>query len=241
MNAAVSIEVADLMFAYTSGGFQLQIPRLQVRAGGRTAIVGPSGSGKTTLLHLLAGVLVPAQGCIRMGSVELTRWTDSARRAFRLLNMGLVFQEFELLEHLTVFENLLLPCRLHRAVRPNAERRQRVHQLADVLGLKDKLSRYPRALSQGERQRVAVGRALLLEPSVILADEPTGNLDPATKELVLNLLLQRAHIGRSTVVIATHDYQLLEHFDQVVQMDQLTQWHVAGPTAQSSIKPTQLS
>lgn len=218
---AAPITLSHIRFSYREGGFQLHIPYWHVGAGQAVAVVGPSGSGKTTLLHLIAGILSPSSGCVQIGETDIVQQTESARRIFRLRHLGLVFQEFELLEHLSVFENLLIPCRLHSSLRADYQRRETACRIAEQLGLLDKLHRYPRALSQGERQRVAVGRALLLEPQVILADEPTGNLDPHNKKLVLNLLLERSKLGKSTVIVATHDFELISHFDRVVAMEEL--------------------
>ncbi|GIW93586.1 MAG: hypothetical protein KatS3mg110_1627 [Pirellulaceae bacterium] len=225
---AFLIEVANLSFSYPRGGFRLDIPSWVVPAGQSVALVGPSGSGKTTLLHLLAGIYLPQRGSVRVGQMNLAGLSERARRRFRLASLGLVFQEFELLDHLTVFENLLIPCRLGKRLPRAAEKRQTARYLAERLGLSDKLDRYPRALSQGERQRVAVGRALLLDPRLILADEPTGNLDPAAKQQVLSLFLERVQSGAATLIVATHDHQLLLYFHQVLDITQLVSWAAAG-------------
>ncbi len=201
----------------------MQVPSWSVPAGQSVALIGPSGSGKTTLLHLLAGILVPARGKIRLGDVELTKLSESERRRLRLISLGLVFQEFELIEHLSLEENLLLPYRLHSALCLGRDERLRARQLAERLGLGDKLSRHPRALSQGERQRVAVGRALLLKPHLILADEPTGNLDPESKQRVMELLWEHVRTGPATLIVATHDYPSLAQFESVLDMHRLVQ------------------
>ena len=142
------------------------------------AFIGPSGSGKTTLLHLIAGITLPQSGTIETNGVDLTGLSENARRGFRIKNIGLVFQEFELLEYLTVLDNVLLPYRINPALELTEAVRARAAAVTVDVGIGDKLSRYPRQLSQGERQRVAVCRAVVTEPAVLMADEPTGNLDP---------------------------------------------------------------
>ena len=175
----ISIEGAE--FRYRDGGFHLSLPKFEVQSGATVAVVGPSGSGKTTLLHLMAGILVPDSGIVRTNGVTVSTLGDAARRDFRIKNIGLVFQEFELLDYLNVLDNILLPCRITRQVKLNQSHRDRAVELARQVGLDDKLRRFVRQLSQGERQRVAVCRALLLRPPLLLCDEPTGNLDPTNK------------------------------------------------------------
>ena len=149
---------------------------------------------------------------------------DAERRDFRIRQLGLVFQNFELLDYLTVQDNVLLPLRVGRGLAVTNELQQRALSLADKLGIADKFKRHPAQLSQGERQRVAVCRALLLQPPVILADEPTGNLDPANKFAVLDLLLECARESGATVLTVTHDGELLQRFSRVVDFQQLNTW-----------------
>ncbi|MCH5376661.1 MAG: ATP-binding cassette domain-containing protein, partial [Planctomycetes bacterium] len=194
------IEIRELEFQYPHGDFHLRIPELFIDKGARIAMVGPSGSGKTTLLSLMAGILLPTAGYVVTDSVEVTSLGDAARRAFRIRRLGLVFQEFELLEHLNVLDNILLPCRISSALRLDPPMRARAIALAQQVGIDDKLRRYVRRLSQGERQRVAICRALLTEPSVLLCDEPTGNLDDANKEHVLDILSDYVARTNATMV-----------------------------------------
>jgi putative ABC transport system ATP-binding protein len=142
---------------------------------------------------------------------------DSARRDFRIKNIGLVFQEFELLAYLSVYDNILLPYRINPAVRLDSSVRDKAAALAQGVGIGDKLRRFPDKLSQGERQRVAVCRALLTEPGVILADEPTGNLDPSNKDRVLDILFAYVRERGATMVTVTHDHDLLARFDRVIE------------------------
>ena len=222
------IKFQQVTFRYASGDFLLSVPSFQVKAGASVAIVGPSGSGKTTLLNLAAGILVPEAGSVKTDGVEVSALDEPARREFRILHIGLVFQEFELLEHLTVMDNILLPCRITSHVNLTASHRDRAAQLAGEVGMSDKLRRYVRQLSQGERQRVALCRALLLEPPLLLCDEPTGNLDPPNKEHVLDLLLDYVARANATMLAVTHDHGMLERFDETFDA---SQFHAIGSPA----------
>ena len=196
-------------------------PELEVARASSAAFIGPSGSGKTTLLHLIAGIALPQAGRIETNGVDVTNLSESARREFRIKNVGLVFQEFELLEYLSVLYNVLLPYRINPALELTPEVRERAQTVADQVGIGDKLARYPRQLSQGERQRVAVCRAVLTEPAVLMADEPTGNLDPLNKGRVLDILFDYAEASGTTLLTVTHDHDLLGRFERVVDFKDL--------------------
>jgi len=213
------IEVRDLNFAYASGEFRLRIGAFDVAPGEKLAVIGPSGSGKTTLLNLLAGIALPQRGCVRVAGEEISALPDAARRAFRATRIGFVFQDFALIEYLSVRDNILHPCRISRALALDGAARARAQALAGRLGIADKLTRGVGDLSQGERQRVAICRALLAHPALILADEATGNLDPDNKGRILDLLFDEAAAVRATLVAVTHDHALLGRFDRVVDFD----------------------
>lgn len=212
------IEVRNLEYSYGVGEFHLNVPGLAIERASRTACIGPSGSGKTTLLNLIAGILTPQQGCVVTNGVMVNQLRDAERREFRITNIGLVFQEFELLEYLSVLDNILLSYRINPALRLDPSVRERAAALAEQMGIGDKLRRHPSKLSQGERQRVAVCRAVLPEPALLLTDEPTGNLDPANKGRVLDLILQHVAQSGATLVTVTHDRDLLGHFDRVIDI-----------------------
>ncbi len=212
------ISIEDVSFRYPGGDFCLSVPRLQVESGSTVAVVGPSGSGKTTLLNLAAGILAPASGNVCTNGVTVSALSESERRDFRIANIGLVFQEFELLEHLTVLDNILLPCWVTSRVRLTPKHRERAAELAQDVGVGDKLRRYVRKLSQGERQRVGICRALLLRPPLLLCDEPTGNLDPANKQHVLDILFDYARQSGATLLTVTHDHALLDRFDATLDV-----------------------
>jgi putative ABC transport system ATP-binding protein len=210
------IEIRDLSFDYGEGDFSLDIPSLNVDEGETVAVVGPSGSGKTTLLNLIAGILLPLSGRIVAEGADMTSLSDPSRRRHRISQMGLVFQEFELLEYLGVLDNVLLPFRINGVLKLTNEVRSRAKILAGQVGLSDKLDRCPDKLSQGERQRVAVCRALIAEPGLLLADEPTGNLDPGNKDRVLDILFGYVRDRGATLIAVTHDHDLIGRFDRVI-------------------------
>jgi putative ABC transport system ATP-binding protein len=216
------ITLSQLEFAYGSE-FELAIEQLEIEAGERVAIVGPSGSGKTTLLNLIAGILLPKAGSIQIGKTLLSQESEARRRLFRLQNIGLVFQEFELVEYLSTLDNILLPFRLNNAMNLTRAVKHRAADLAGRLEVADKLHRFPNCLSQGERQRVAICRALITSPQILLTDEPTGNLDPINKMRVLELLMDVVKEGNHTLITVTHDHDLLDQFDRVIDFAHLYQ------------------
>ena len=222
------IGIRDLEFAYADSDFRLRIADLSVASATTTAFIGPSGSGKTTLLNLIAGILLPDRGSVETNGTVVTELSDRERRAFRVEGVGLVFQEFELLEYLSVLDNILLPYRINPALRLEPGVRQRAAALAERVGIADKLGRLPRRLSQGERQRVAVCRAVLTDPPLLLTDEPTGNLDPVNREKVLDILFDYVHESGTTLVSVTHDHEILGRFETVVDF---RSFHAFGPSA----------
>ena len=213
------IRVSDLVFDYDDGEFVLRIPHLEIAAGGSTAFIGPSGSGKTTLLNLIAGILMPRSGRVETDGVEVTGLRDDARRAFRVARIGLVFQEFELLEYINVLDNILLPYRINPALTLDRAVRERAKDLAGRVGIADQLSRQPSRLSQGERQRVAICRAVLTRPRLLLADEPTGNLDPVNTARVLDIILEYVGESGATLVAVTHEHGILDRFQHTVNFE----------------------
>jgi putative ABC transport system ATP-binding protein len=210
------INLNQIEFEYSTGDFSLSIAELKVARKEKVAIIGPSGTGKTTLLNLIAGILVPEQGEVRVGADTVSGMTDSQRRAFRLASIGFVFQSFELIDYLNVLDNILHPCRISSVLNLDSEIRARAIQLASDMGIEDMLYSMPANLSQGEKQRVAICRAMLTRPDLILADEATGNLDPENKDRILESLFEAVDQHGSTLVAVTHDHDLLPKFDRVI-------------------------
>lgn len=215
------IRLSDIVFRYAGGEFELRVPGLAIDSAETIAIAGPSGSGKTTLLNLMAGIAAPASGTVRIADTEIASLDETARREFRIKGIGLVFQEFELLEYLDVLDNILLPFRIAASLDVTGEVREHAASLASEVGIGDKLKRHPSHLSHGERQRVAVCRALLAEPNLLLADEPTGNLDPANRDRVLDILFDYVSRRSATLVTVTHDHELFDRFDRVIDIRDL--------------------
>jgi ABC-type lipoprotein export system ATPase subunit len=223
------IELRDLRFAYGNGEFSVNVDELSVSRGERIALVGPSGSGKTTLIHLLAGIFAPERGAVRLDDLDLAALSVEDRQDLRVLRMGLVFQEFELLDYLDVLDNILLSYRINSALTLDGTTRQRAVDLARQVGIGDKLRRHPQHLSQGERQRVAVCRALVTQPILVLGDEPTANLDPRNRDQVMDILFDYAESNDAALVVVTHDHELMPRFDRVVEVEHFASAAGAGP------------
>ncbi|WP_371157510.1 ABC transporter ATP-binding protein [Jannaschia sp. 2305UL9-9] len=214
------IAVRDLRFAY-SGGFSLDVPVLDIDGGERVAVIGPSGSGKTTLLNLVSGIKVPEAGSVSLDGQDISILPDRSRRRVRAATIGFVFQEFALVDYLTAEGNVLYPYRIGAGLRLDQAARNRARDLLSRFGLGEKMQRRPAQLSQGERQRVAIARALVTRPKVILADEATGNLDPANKAAALDLLFDQAAETGAALLCVTHDHELLPRFDRVIDFADL--------------------
>jgi ABC-type lipoprotein export system ATPase subunit len=215
------IQIEDLKFQYPRAEFTLRLPQLVVEAGQRVAIVGPSGCGKTTLLNLISGITLPRIGTVTVCGEEVSAMSDASRRNFRIAKIGMVFQQFELVEYLDVLSNILLPFSINSTLPKSSEVRCRAIEFAEAMGLKEKLPRKPAQLSQGEQQRVAICRALITEPGVVLADEPTGNLDPENKRRILDLIFQLAEKQNQTLIVVTHDMGILSGFDRVIDFEKM--------------------
>jgi putative ABC transport system ATP-binding protein len=190
---------------------------LSVPAGATVALLGRSGSGKSTLLHLLGGLEWPSSGSVQVAGQELGALDDAALTRFRLHRIGFVFQFFHLLPALSVLENLLLPAEL--AARPERAARAKARQLLAEVGLGERERTFPERLSGGEQQRVAVARALMLDPPLLLADEPTGNLDAESGERVLELLWRLVERRGTTLLVATHSRELAARAERRIALD----------------------
>jgi putative ABC transport system ATP-binding protein len=212
------IEVQNLTKVFTSGTHSLEVLKgidLTVRTGEVLAIEGPSGSGKSTLLGLLAGFDSPTSGSIRIDGEEITGLDEDQLAILRGRKLGFVFQSYNLIPTLTAEENVLLPMELRGDVPRSLER---ARELLAAVGLESRASHYPAQLSGGEQQRVALARAFACSPSLLLADEPTGNLDSATGNLVLEMLLRLNRSNGATLVIVTHDPALSGLTNRVIRL-----------------------
>jgi putative ABC transport system ATP-binding protein len=203
---------------------------LQVSHGERIAIIGASGAGKSTLLGLLAGLDLPTSGKVWLGESELTALDEDGRAALRANQVGFVFQSFHLIPSLTALENVMLPLELANHEQPS---KAAMNALENV-GLGERSGHYPRQLSGGEKQRVAIARAYVIQPTVLFADEPTGNLDQQTGETVIDILFRMNREYGTTLVLVSHDLGLAERCDRIIQMEAghiKTEGNVATETA----------
>lgn len=200
------IHIEKLRKDYTRSGRTVvacSVTDLHIERGEQVALMGRSGCGKTTLLNMISGIVRPSLGVVRVAGVDLAPLSESERDRFRGQHIGMVFQTFNLLQPFDAYENVLLGAVFSR--RADAEHRQRARELLERVGLGDRLDHRPNELSVGQQQRVAICRALVHEPDLVLADEPLGNQDPETGEQVLGMLLEIAREEGRTVVMVTHD------------------------------------
>jgi len=215
--ALVRLRGATRRHASAAGDFRaLDGVDLDVRTGECVAVVGPSGSGKTTLAHLLTGIEQPTEGSVVVDGQPLHALSQDALAQWRGRRVGIVFQFFQLLPTLTVIENVMLPMDL-RGAWPRSERRPRALALLERLRIADQADKLPAALSGGQQQRAAIARALANDPALIVADEPTGNLDSATALEVMGLLAALARDGK-TVIVVTHERELGRFFTRTVTL-----------------------
>src|SRR5580704_14415135 len=219
MNEILSLRNVSKNFREADGNL-LEVIRLrqfELNAGEQTVLVGQSGSGKSTLLNLIAGILLPDKGEILVNGTDPTQLSEAARDRFRAANIGYVFQSFNLLQGFTALENVLLG-QMFGGGNGGADR---AAQLLKNVGLEHRLHHKPRALSVGEQQRVAIARALVNAPPLVLADEPTGSLDSKNGMAVLDLLRRVCTEGKHTLLLVTHDPQVMKCFEKVVRLEDL--------------------
>jgi putative ABC transport system ATP-binding protein len=219
--AAVPLVAIRNLTKYYTRGEQI-IPvlvdiKLDVMAGDYIALMGPSGSGKSTLLNLIAGIDKPSSGEIRVAGVDIARLSEHDLAAWRAANVGFIFQFYNLMPVLTAYQNVELP--LHLTSLSPRERRERVDTAMALVGLSDRVEHYPNELSGGQQQRVAIARALITDPTIIVADEPTGDLDRTTAEEILGLLERLNTEMGKTIVMVTHDPKAAGHAHRIVQLE----------------------
>ena len=211
------IVTEDLKKTYRIG--KVDVPALRgvdllVHEGDFVAVVGPSGCGKSTLMHILGGLTPPTSGRVLVDGNDFSILTDAERTRFRRHKIGFVFQRFNLLPTLTARDNIALA----QDIQGNSFNPHRFEQVAEMLGVRSKLSHRPYALSGGEQQRVAIARAIICEPKILLADEPTGNLDTENSQIVLNMLRELNRSFRQTILMITHNLEAAAVADHVIRM-----------------------
>ena len=219
-NSVALVEIRDLHKVYMRGEQAVPVLLgldLDIAAGDFVALMGPSGSGKSTLLNLVAGIDKPSGGSIVVDGVDIANLSDSELAAWRAANVGFIFQFYNLMPVLTAFENIELPLLLTNLSR--RERREHVETALEMVGLSDRSDHYPNELSGGQQQRVAIARALIADPTIIVADEPTGDLDRTTGEEILNLMAQlNSELGK-TIVMVTHDPKAAGRAHRMVHLE----------------------
>ena len=212
------LELQGLYKSYFDGSGDHHILKgadLNVEKGETVAILGSSGSGKSTLLNLIAGIDLSDQGEVRIDGKSLGQMSEKNRTLLRRRTMGFVFQSFNLIPTLNVYENLMLPLELNQISKNSGI----ISQMLEALGLKGREESHPDRLSGGEQQRVAIARALMHQPSLLLADEPTGNLDAETSQETLKLINHLVHRSRTTMIMATHSQEVIEWVDRVLGIE----------------------
>jgi putative ABC transport system ATP-binding protein len=220
MDEKYAIDLEHVIRIYKRDEFEVRAlddVTVQVPEGRFVAIMGPSGSGKTTMLNLIAGIDHATKGRVAVGGEEITGMKERDLAAWRARHIGLVFQFYNLIPVLTAFENVELPLLLTSLGK--AERRQHVETALKVVGLADRMDHYPRQLSGGQEQRVAIARAIVADPTIIVADEPTGDLDAKSAEEILGLLVDMNRQFQKTIVMVTHDPRAERYVDTVYRLD----------------------
>ncbi|MFY9477084.1 MAG: ABC transporter ATP-binding protein [Aquabacterium sp.] len=214
------IRIRNLSKSYQRGGQHIPVLEdihLDVQAGEFVALMGPSGSGKSTLLNLIAGIDQPTSGCIEIGGVDIATLNEGELADWRASHVGFIFQFYNLMPVLTAFENVELPLLLTSLSR--RQRHEHVAAALDMVRLGDRVDHYPNELSGGQQQRVAIARALVADPALIVADEPTGDLDRTTGEEVLNLLQQLQRDLGKTIVMVTHDPKAASRAGRLIHLE----------------------
>lgn len=211
------LSVENLTKSFKSGDRSLTVlddVSFNVQEGASVSIVGPSGSGKTTLLGLCAGLDVSSSGTVSLVGIKLNALDEDDRAYVRNQHVGFIFQNFQLLPTLTALENVTVPLEL----RGEMNYKSKAKELLDRVGLSERMTHYPTQLSGGEQQRVAIARAFITDPKILFADEPTGNLDEETAEIVTDLLFNINKEARTTLVLVTHNMQLAENTERIIQL-----------------------
>jgi putative ABC transport system ATP-binding protein len=228
-DGASLVRVRNLDKTYQRGGEELHVLQglnLEVEKGEFVAFMGPSGSGKTTLLNLLGGLDVPTSGSIAVAGDELTAMSARKVAAWRARHVGFIFQMYNLIPVLTAFQNVELPLLLTKLTK--RERRAHVETVLSLVGLSDRRNHYPRQLSGGQEQRVAIARAIVTDPTFLLCDEPTGDLDRKSADEIMELIDRLVHEHGKTVLIVTHDPRAAERAHSVLHLDKGTLVEAAG-------------
>ena len=219
-NENLILQISDLHFQYPASDFKIEVSDIKITQGSKIAISGKSGSGKTTLIHLISGILKPQSGEILFFDESITDMNDNDIRKHRISNIGFIFQEFELLDYLNVMDNLILPYKINKSLSLDEEIKNKAKEIANRIGIGNKLDQHPKQLSGGERQRLAIARALITSPPLIIADEPTGNLDDKTSNIVMDEITDQVSYTNSTLIMISHNNELISSFDEIIDIQE---------------------
>ncbi len=218
MSANIILQTKNLKKYYGKGGSQVHAldgVNLEIEAGKFVSIIGTSGSGKSTLLNMLGGLDTPTSGTVTIGNTELSGLKEEQLTTFRRRRIGFIFQNYNLIPTLNVWENIVFPIAMD-GQKPD---KRFIEEIVGLLGLEQKLHSLPNALSGGQQQRVAIARALASKPDIILADEPTGNLDSKTSDNVVHLLQMTSQRFQQTIIMITHDPEIAQLTDQIIRIE----------------------
>jgi len=218
------IHIENLIFQYTVKNRTtptIQIPALRIRKSQKTMLSGKSGCGKTTLLNLMTGILLPQTGCIQIDHRNIPEMRDAARRLYRLNHIGYVLQEFSLIPHLKLQDNIKLPFFINPDFKWKRQHQENMQDLTERLRLQPLLHKYPPQLSVGEKQRACLCRALITRPELILADEPTANLDEGNRDEVLRILDEYVRAEQATLLMVCHDTSIQNWFDDHIAFEDI--------------------
>lgn len=217
------IKLKDIEMKYSDNGQEilaLKIKNLKLQDRKHIAFIGASGSGKTTLFNMISGMIVPTKGKVEVNDVELTSLKESERDLFRANHIGYIFQDFNLFNEFTVLQNVILPLSFAKAY-SKKEMEEMAKKVLKEVGMEEKLNQKVKTLSGGEKQRVAIARSIINAPDIILADEPTGNLDFKNGQKIMELLTKLAKEKKATLIVITHNNSQLDMFDEVIDVEKL--------------------
>lgn len=219
------IKLRDIEMRYNDNGQEilaLKLKKLQLQENKHYAFVGASGSGKTTLFNMISGMIVPTKGKVEVNDIELTSLKENERDLFRANHIGYIFQDFNLFNEFTVLQNVILPLSFSK-VYSKKEMDEMARKVLKEVGMDKKINQKVKSLSGGEKQRVAIARSIINTPDIILADEPTGNLDFKNGEKVMQLLIKLAKNKKATLIVITHNNSQLDMFDEVIDVEKLNE------------------
>ena len=219
------VSIKNVEMIYDDNGTKieaLKLKKLEIKNGEKVAFIGSSGCGKTTLFNMISGMITPTKGSVVVEDVDLTTLREVERDLFRANHIGYIFQDFNLFPEFTVLQNVVLPMSFSKRYSKSDMEKEAIGMLERV-GLKDKVNQKVKTLSGGEKQRVAIARSIVNKPNIILADEPTGNLDYKNGQKIMDLIIQIAKEEKATLLVITHNNAQLEMFDRSVNIEELNE------------------